>query len=166
MMGDDAKHLERWREDFPVRWDADHYLTRRELAKFLTLGSGLLTAATAALAVAGRSETPAQWPVLKIPAAASLLPGSAVLFRYPTDTDPCILIRTAAGDFRAYSQVCTHLSCAVRYEASSNVIECPCHRGFFGVEDGRPVAGPPTRALPRVRLERRGDGVYATGMEI
>ncbi len=32
--------------------------------------------------------------------------------------------------------------------------------------DGRPVAGPPTRALPRVRLETRNDGIYAIGMEI
>ena len=37
-----AEERPRWREDFPVRWDEDHYMTRRELAKFLTLGSGLL----------------------------------------------------------------------------------------------------------------------------
>ena len=34
--------MTRWRKDFPVRWDEDNYMTRRELAKFLTLGSGLL----------------------------------------------------------------------------------------------------------------------------
>jgi Rieske Fe-S protein len=165
-MGDDVKPMERWREDFPVRWDADHYLTRRELAKFLTLGSGLLTAATAALALASRMGAPAQWPAVKIPAAASLLPGSSLLFRYPTDADPCILIKTGTGDLKAYSQVCTHLSCAVRYAPAANVIECPCHRGFFAIEDGRPIAGPPTRALPRVRLDIGSDGVYAIGMEI
>jgi arsenite oxidase small subunit len=165
-MSDDAKPIERWREDFPVRWDADHYLTRRELAKFLTLGSGLLSGATAALALASRMGTRSDWPAMRIPAAASLLPGSSLLFRYPTDADPCLLIKTGGGELKAYSQVCTHLSCAVRYEAGANTIECPCHRGFFAVEDGRPVAGPPTRALPRVRLETRTDGVYATGMEI
>jgi len=37
-----ADERPRWREDFPVRWDEDNYMTRRELAKFLTLGSGLL----------------------------------------------------------------------------------------------------------------------------
>ena len=165
-MSDDAKTVERWREDFPVRWDADHYLTRRELAKFLTLGSGLLTAATGALALASRMRVRTEWPVVKIPAAASLLAGNALLFRYPTDADPCIVIKTGTGELKAYSQVCTHLSCAVRYEAGSNTIDCPCHKGFFAVEDGRPLAGPPTRALPRVRLETRSDGVYATGMEI
>jgi Rieske Fe-S protein len=164
-MSDDAK-TERWREDFPVQWEADHYLTRRELAKFLTLGSALLTGATGALALASRMTARAEWPATRIPAAASLLPGSSVLFRYPTDADPCILIKTGRGELKAYSQVCTHLSCAVRYEAGANTIECPCHRGFFAVDDGRPVAGPPTRALARVRLESRRDGVYATAMEV
>ena len=165
-MSDDAKNIERWREDFPIRWDADHYLTRRELAKFLTLGSALLTGATGALALASRAPSRTEWPAARIPGAASLLPGSSVLFRYPTDADPCILIKTGDGALKAYSQVCTHLSCAVRYEAGADTIECPCHRGFFAVEDGRPVAGPPTRALPRVRLETRADGIYATGMEV
>ena len=128
-MSDDAKAVERWREDFPIRWDEDHYLTRRELAKFLTLGSALLTGATGALALASRMGARAEWPAAKIPAAA-------------------------------------HLSCAVRYETGGTRIECPCHRGFFAVDDGRPIAGPPTRPLPRVRLESRADGVYAVGMEI
>ena len=164
-MSDETKSVERWREDFPVRWEADHYLTRRELAKFLTLGSMLLTGATGALAIAGHMVRAAQWPAARIPSAVALFPGTSLLFRYPTDADPCILIKTVRGELKAYSQVCTHLSCAVRYEADTNTIACPCHRGFFAVEDGRPTAGPPTRALPRVLLETRADGVYAIGME-
>ena len=34
--------LRQWREDFPIEWENDHYVTRRELTKFLTLGSALL----------------------------------------------------------------------------------------------------------------------------
>jgi Rieske Fe-S protein len=30
---------------------------------------------------------------------------------------------------------------------------------------GQPVAGPPTRPLPRITVEQRGDQLYATGME-
>ena len=163
-MNDDAKTA-RWREDFPVRWDADHYLTRRELAKFLTLGSGVLACATGALAIAARKTLPDQYPAVRLPLATQLLPGTSVLFRYPTDQDPCILIKAANGELKAYSQVCTHLSCAVRYEAEGNTIACPCHRGFFAVEDGRPTGGPPTRGLPRVVLQTRSDGIYAIGME-
>jgi arsenite oxidase small subunit len=165
-MTEDSKGVERWRDDFPVRWEEDHYLTRRELAKFLTLGSALLTGATGTLAIAGHLRSSAEFPAMPIPAAAALLPGTSLLFRYPTDADPCILIKTGRAELKAYSQVCTHLSCAVRFEAETNSIACPCHRGFFAVDDGRPTAGPPTRPLPRVRLEARADGVYAVGMEI
>jgi Rieske Fe-S protein len=167
-MADDPKGpgVPRWREDFPVRWDEDHYLTRRELAKFLTLGSALLAGASGLLAVAADAGAPRQFPSAMIPGAASLRPGTSLLFRYPTADDPCILIKDGRGEVRAYSQVCTHLSCAVRYEAEENTIACPCHKGYFAVEDGRPTAGPPTRPLPRIRLEVRDDGIYAVGVEV
>ena len=29
----------RWRQDFPVEWESDNYVTRREMVKFLALGS-------------------------------------------------------------------------------------------------------------------------------
>ena len=48
-----ADERPRWREDFPVRWDEDHYMTRRELAKFLTLGSGLLASVNVLIAFIG-----------------------------------------------------------------------------------------------------------------
>ena len=60
----------RWREDFPVRWDDDHYMTRRELAKFLTLGSGLLAGVNALIAFIGltRNRRPTT-PIRRIAAA-------------------------------------------------------------------------------------------------
>lgn len=165
-MADGVDNSEQWREDFPVRWDVDHYLTRRELAKFLTLGSALLVGATGAIAAIGRfgfQEIRArQW----IASAAALQPSGSLLFRYPTSDDPCILVRTAAGELKAYSQVCTHLSCAVRHVPDKDEFFCPCHRGFFAVADGRPLAGPPTRRLPRILLEERDGDVYAVGVEV
>ena len=41
----------RWRDDFPVNWESDNYVTRREMVKFLALGS--LTIAGANAVVAG-----------------------------------------------------------------------------------------------------------------
>ena len=160
-MSDDTKAVERWRDDFPVRWDDDHYLTRRELAKFLTLGSALLTAATGALAVAGHTRSSAPFPAMPIPAAAALLPGTSLLFRYPTEADPCILIKTGRGELKAYSQVCTHLSCAVIPKPAEGVMDCPCHHGRFDAETGRVLAGPPPRPLPVIEVEERSDGIYA-----
>ena len=33
---------EKWRKDFPIEWEGDNYVSRREMVKFLTLGSFLL----------------------------------------------------------------------------------------------------------------------------
>jgi Rieske Fe-S protein len=157
---------ERWRADFPVRWDHDHYMTRRELAKFLTLGSGLLAGTNVLMAgIAVTHQLPAL-PVVRIAGAGDLRPGDSLLFRYPTSDDPCILIRDDAGRIAAYSQVCTHLSCAVLHDAGSGTLACPCHKGLFGAADGRPLAGPPTRRLPRILIEQRDADIVAVGIEV
>lgn len=161
-----AEERPRWREDFPTRWDDDHYMTRRELAKFLTLGSGLLASVSALIAFLGLTRRTPALPVRRIAGADEVPAGGALLFRYPTDEDPCILIRNAAGAFEAFSQVCTHLSCAVVHRPDEQVLACPCHRGSFSVNDGRPLAGPPTRRLPRILIEQRGADLVATGIEV
>jgi Rieske Fe-S protein len=156
----------RWREDFPINWELDHYVTRRELTKFLTLGSALLVGANAAIAFIGRVVRPGPYPARRIGLASAIPPGGSLLFRYPTDEDPCILVRDADGELKAYSQVCTHLACAVIHKPEEDGLFCPCHHGLFAVHDGRPIAGPPTRPLPRIQLEQRGDELFAVGVEV
>ena len=157
----------RWRQDFPILWDEDHYVTRRDLAKFLTLGSGTIVAATVGVAVIGdRLRPQGRGARVRIDGAESLEPGSSLLFTYPTPEDPCILVRRGDGSLVAYSQVCTHLSCAVVHRREGDELFCPCHQGHFACLDGRPTAGPPTRRLPRVLLERAGEAVYAVGVEV
>jgi nitrite reductase/ring-hydroxylating ferredoxin subunit len=164
-MADDGE-APRWREDFPVEWERDHYVTRRELAKFLTLGSILLAAAGFAIAAVGQWGRGAARALRVRLAGAAVLPaGGSLLFRYPSAADPCILVRTRDGGLRAFSQVCTHLSCAVVYRPEEESFFCPCHHGWFSAIDGRPTAGPPTRPLPRIRLEEQGDEVYAVAKE-
>ena len=156
----------RWAEDFPVRWEADHYVSRRELAKFLTLGSGLLCAASVGIVAAGALRHEGPMPRARIAVASELAAGRSMLFRYPTDADPCILLRTHDGQLVAYSQVCTHLSCAVVYRAEPEQLFCPCHAGAFSCREGRPIAGPPTRPLPRILLEERDGDVFAVGVQV
>ena len=173
-MSEDAKKtrvsLPQWRADFPIRWDEDHYVTRRELAKFLTLGSALLVGANAAVVVAGRMRRQPTYAPMRIASASALAPGESMLFRYPTDEDPCILLRTKRGELAAFSQVCTHLSCAVIYRAADDHLYCPCHEGLFACEGTRggapPIAGPPERPLPRITLDVRADDVFAIGVEV
>ena len=152
-------------QDFPIEWEGDHYVSRREMVKFLTLGSFLLAIANWATAFGRKLVRRESGEVKLLGPAKDLETNGQMLFRYPTAESPCIAIRTPQGQLVAYSQVCTHLSCAVVYDKSENQIVCPCHRGIFDVNHGTPVAGPPTRALPRVKLEQRGDQIYATGWE-
>jgi Rieske Fe-S protein len=161
-----AEERPRWREDFPTRWDEDHYMTRRELAKFLTLGSGLLAGVNALIAFLGLARRTPAPPIRRIGSTDDLPLGGSLLFRYPTDDDPCILVRNAAGGFEGFSQVCTHLSCAVVHRPDEQVLACPCHKGSFSAHDGRPLAGPPIRRLPRILVEQRGSDLVATGIEV
>lgn len=91
--------------------------------------------------------------------------GATQTFAYPDAHDPCVLVRTGEDTFVAYSQKCTHLSCAVLPRVDEGVIRCPCHEGYFDLVSGRPIAGPPRRPLSRVRLEMRGNQIFATGVE-
>jgi Rieske Fe-S protein len=156
----------RWKADFPIDWDADQYVARRELAKFMTLGSGLLALASGAIALVARFRKNPALPRVRITSSSSLAVGSSLFFRYPTDEDPCVLVRGRDGGVRAFSQVCTHLSCAVVHRPAEDRLICPCHNGSFSDLDGRPLAGPPTRRLPLIHLEVRGDDIYAVDKEL
>ena len=155
----------KWKKDFPIEWEGDHYVTRREMVKFMTLGSLLLAGANWITVLASRFLHRGSHFERYIGEASALEQTGSLLFRYPTDQDPCIAVRTPEGKLVAYSQVCTHLSCAVVYNKAENALLCPCHRGAFNIDHGSPVAGPPTRPLPRIKLEERGDRLFATELE-
>jgi Rieske Fe-S protein len=161
----EAAKTPKWRQDFPIEWEGDHYVTRREMVKFMTLGSVLLAAANWIAALAASFLHRAPSGERYIGSASALEQTGSLLFRYPSDGDPCIAVRTPDGKLVAYSQVCTHLSCAVVYNKPENALLCPCHRGAFNVNNGTPTAGPPERPLPRIRVEQRGDRLFATGVE-
>ena len=76
-------------------------------------------------------------------------------------TKPVILIRTAAGDFRAFSATCTHLDCTVQYRKEMGVVWCACHNGKYDLT-GRNIAGPPPRPLDEYRVIVQGDEVFVS----
>ena len=73
----------------------------------------------------------AAYPSAAVAELGEISVGEVKLFTYPNPEDHCILIRTAAEEYVAYSQECMHLSCAVYYSQESNCVECPCHCDFF-----------------------------------
>lgn len=154
-----------WREEFSVFAEDEQYVTRRQLAKFLTLTSLAMFAGNAWILAKSLLRRAAVYHAVPIAQIGEVPVGGVKLFTYPGPNDPCILVRTGDEAYVAYSQVCTHLSCVVYFSASSRRLECPCHRGSFSVADGTVIAGPPPRPLPRVVLERRGMDLVATRME-
>ncbi len=58
------------------------------------------------------------------------------------------LRRVNDQEFIAFSMVCTHLGCPVRWLATADLFMCPCHGGVF-YADGRVASGPPPRPLSR-----------------
>jgi nitrite reductase/ring-hydroxylating ferredoxin subunit len=162
--GRDPEDQPKWRRDFPIDVDQDNYVARRDFTKFIVLISGSFVAGQGwiALKALGGREAPGERAIARL---GEIPVGGAALFWYPEPHDTCVLIRTGEREFVAYSNKCSHLSCAVTPDVRAGLLRCPCHHGVFELATGRPLAGPPRRPLPRVICELRGDTVYATGVE-
>jgi Rieske Fe-S protein len=157
-----------WRNDFPIDRPQDEYVSRRDFTKFLVLTSFAFVVGQVWIVGQNVMRRRRGLPPVKKIAALSALPpvGGAMVFQYPGAGDNCLLIRTGEESFVAYDQKCTHLACAVVPEFDKNRIHCPCHSGYFDLETGNVLAGPPQRPLIRVTLEIRDDVLYATGIEV
>ncbi|MEY9964627.1 Rieske Fe-S protein [Streptacidiphilus sp. MAP12-16] len=58
-----------------------------------------------------------------------------------------VVTQPTAGQFKAFSAVCTHAGCLVD-AVSSGTIQCPCHGSQFKIADGSVANGPAQTALP------------------
>jgi Rieske Fe-S protein len=141
-------------------------VARRDFAKFLVLTSGAIAAGhvwIAAQHLVKKNRPPP--PRVRIATMTEMPVGTSRMFDYPTDHDRCLLIRPDERTLVAYSQACTHLSCAVVPRIDKGVLHCPCHEGYFDLRTGQNIAGPPPRPLPKILLEVQGDEIYAVGVE-
>jgi len=154
-----------WRDEFPIYTADERYGNRRQFTKFLTLTSLAMFVGNLWILARSAFHRAPTYPRMVVAAAGEIAVGDVKTFAYPSANDPCILVRTGSDSYVAYSQKCTHLSCAVFYEKARNRLECPCHQGYFSIADGSVLQGPPRRPLPRVVLERGGGQLIAVGME-
>jgi Rieske Fe-S protein len=157
----------RWRRDFPIDTAEDEYISRRDFAKFLVLISAAMATGQVCLVVRSAARRHEAQEPLAIKPDADVAIGQVVQFTYPGPKDKCLLARLDDGRLIAFGQLCSHLMCPVIPDMENRKFVCPCHKGYFDMETGRPLAGPPRRPLPRIVLHVGDDGmIFATGVEL
>jgi Rieske Fe-S protein len=153
-----------WKRDFPYEAAAEEDITRRDFARYLVAGAGVMAAGNVGLAIWTQLRTINTGEPRPIVPLKDVAVGDTHLFRYPEERDPAILLRVADREVVAFSQQCTHLGCVVYYEADAKRWHCPCHEGNFDERTGAVISGPPPRPLGRIDTEIRDDGViWAVG---
>lgn len=87
---------------------------------------------------------------------SELPPNSGKIFKF--GSKPGLIIRTASGELKAFSAVCTHLDCIVQYRSDTKQIWCACHNGQYNL-NGENIGGPPPRPLEAYPVNKRGDDI-------
>jgi arsenite oxidase small subunit len=152
-------------------------ITRRDFIKIggatasTTLAAGLMPAVAAPSATAPNAGA---YPLTNVADLASVKVDAPVMFTYPDENSPAVLVRlqhAAAGGVGpgntivAYSVLCTHKGCPVSYRPERKLLICPCHWSSFDpAKGGQMVIGQGSEALPQIALRVQGNTVQAVGI--
>ncbi|MFD0887946.1 Rieske (2Fe-2S) protein, partial [Streptosporangium algeriense] len=69
-----------------------------------------------------------------------------------------VVTQPKAGEFKAFTSVCTHQGCDVGSVADGAIV-CPCHGSKFAIADGSVTAGPASRPLEKKEIKVDGDSI-------
>jgi arsenite oxidase small subunit len=168
--------------------------SKREFLKAAAAISGVLAVAGIASVMKAivipsvPNQSQGSFPKVKVSSLTELSTGAVVLFNYPLDNEPNILVKLGVkasggvgpdGDIVAFSQFCQHLGCVwgfvpqgkspsvnPSFVAQGPVGYCPCHGSVYDLTEGaKVIGGPSPRPEPQVQLEVDSSGeIYATGM--
>lgn len=70
-----------------------------------------------------------------------------------------VVTQPSAGQFKAFSAVCTHMGCTVD-KVEGGFIKCPCHQSQFDIATGTPTSSSQAKkALPAKTATVNGDSV-------
>jgi Rieske Fe-S protein len=86
-------------------------------------------------------------------------PNTGQIFKF--GSRPGILVRTPAGELRAFTAICTHLNCTVQYRPDLSHIWCACHNGHYDL-NGKNIQGPPPRPLDAFVVNVRGSQIVVS----
>jgi Rieske Fe-S protein len=112
--------------------------------------------ASVSAAAASGAASYASSPAPQLLAATSKIPvGGGQIFTGPQ----VVVTQPSAGEFKAFSAVCTHMGCIVS-QVSNGTIDCPCHGSQFSIKNGDVVAGPAPSPLPAKHIEVAGASIF------
>lgn len=75
--------------------------------------------------------------------------------------DKIVVTQPEAGDFKAFTAVCTHQGCVVA-SISSGKIQCPCHGSQYSISDGSVQGGPAPAPLSEKKVTVTGDSLVVS----
>jgi Rieske Fe-S protein len=73
-----------------------------------------------------------------------------------------VITQPTAGEFKAFSAICTHQGCLVG-SVENNEIICPCHGSKFSGTDGSVITGPAQTPLAPAGITVDGGNVVING---
>ena len=130
------------------------------------VGAGVAALAVSGLSACGSEAAPAA-PAGSAPPASSGGGVSAKVADIPVgggkifaDTQT-VITQPTAGEFKAFSSICTHKQCPVTEVTAT--IDCKCHGSKFNLTDGAPANGPATEPLAAKTVTVEGDALSVTG---
>lgn len=82
-------------------------------------------------------------------------------WKVPESTYVVFVVRHRDGSIDAFSNICTHMQCPVRWEPPLGEFLCPCHGGLYNLS-GVNVGGPPPKPLPKWESRLQGSTLYVS----
>ena len=136
---------------------------KRDFLKYILGGSFLAWVGVVLYPVVSYLKPPTQAEVevnsVNVGKSTSIALNSGQIIKF--GNKPVLLIRTAQGNFKAFSATCTHLDCTVQYKNDLGLIWCACHNGKYDL-NGRNISGPPPRPLDEYRVILQGEDVLVS----
>lgn len=74
-------------------------------------------------------------------------------------TQVVVVTQPKAGEFKAFTAVCTHMGCLVN-QISDGKIECPCHGSEYSIVSGDVLRGPAPKPLAAKPIKVTGDSIF------
>jgi cytochrome b6-f complex iron-sulfur subunit len=135
-------------------------IPRRNFLNQLLFGWFGLTLVPAALSVVKYLIPPkvADMFMRNFPAGklSQLAPDSAKIIKY--NKKPIIVLHEADGELKAFSAICPHLGCTVKYEEEKKQFHCYCHDSLFDL-NGKNIGGPAQKPMTPLVVAVKNDDI-------